>query len=152
MTGKILVSEVQVRENPQSSSKTKFYRPVVIYEYSADGKTYRSKRLGSFLAYGNNRNFADDTTAQFAVDSHPRVYHHPRFPGVSALIPGMQQPAIHLVLLFTGTILSVASGLALFSDNPMLLLDWVFRFIEQCYITHALRATVKHFKWVARLN
>lgn len=130
VTGKVLASEVQVRVNPHSSSKSEFFHPIIAYEYSIAGRTYRSRRLGAFLAFGSDRRFTENITARFSVNSQPRVYHHPLFPGISVLMPGIQQPMIHLVLFLTGVLVLVASGLMLFSDNPTPLIDWMFRFID----------------------
>lgn len=112
--GKVVVSEVGVSGEPFPTSPDKFYYPTVIYEYHADGNHYRSRRLGNFLLLRLKRTGAESIVARFPRNSEVKVYYHPWYPSVAALMPGVQQPVMHLFFLSTGLAFSVLFGLMLY--------------------------------------
>jgi hypothetical protein len=116
-TGKVLSSRVT---HLQEKLLTRgpgfhFYRPQVGYEYSVGDKTYRSIRLGNFLGFGNNPQLANDIIARFPENQAATVYYHPFFSGLSALIPGVQQLGMHILMLLFGATLTLISGVVLFA-------------------------------------
>jgi len=118
-TGKILVSDVLVRNYYGEPTTSKFYRPWIEYEYRVDGKTYRSKRLGNFLFFFGNEEFAKRMVARFTRDSEVKVYYHRRFRALAALIPDIQQTGWLALFLTVGIVISISVGQQIFLEHPL---------------------------------
>lgn len=113
-TGKVLVSEILARKSLFDTWGANFFRPILVYEYCVNGKTYRSTRLDNRLTFEGDREFADYIVSRYGPNSQVKVYYHSWFPGISALLPGMQQLGAHSIFLLLGLVVSVSSGLTLF--------------------------------------
>ena len=125
-SGKVVCAFVQARKNKHSSSKTRYYHPIVNYEYHINGKKYCSNRIGNYLAFGNNKKIADEIISRFNTGKDIRVYYFPAFAGWSVLVPGMNQKLIHFILLFTGIIIVLGTIPVLFTNNPYAFIDRLF--------------------------
>jgi hypothetical protein len=119
VTGRVLSSEILIRDNFLEPSKGKFFYPAISYEFRVGTKNYRSKRLGNFLVFSGDKQFAENMVTRFGQNHQVKIYYHPLFPYLSALVPEIQKPYLLLLFLFTGIAVSIAMGQALFSDNPL---------------------------------
>jgi len=116
--------------NTASSSKNKHYHPLVWYEYKLKNKLYKSKTIGNFIGFGNNKAYAESLIKDFPENSEIKVFYCPLYPGVSVLLPEMQQTAAHYILLFTGIVVVLGSAPVLFSDNPYFFVDKIWQLID----------------------
>jgi hypothetical protein len=128
-SGKVISAFVQTRKNKHSSSKTRYYHPIVNYEYHVNGKRFYSNRIGNFLAFGNNKKLANEIVSQFSAEKDIRVYYFPFFTRWSVLMPGMHQKLVHIILLITGIIIVLGAIPVLFTNNPYGFIDKLFDFI-----------------------
>lgn len=128
--GKVIYSGVIVKTNTASSSKNKHYHPKVNYEYTVDSVTYHSNKIGNYLGFGNDRQFAEDIVKDYPGNSEIRVFYSPFFHRISVLRPGMKQLLAHCLLLFVGIIITLASAPALFSDNPSWFADKIWKLVD----------------------
>lgn len=129
-TGKVKHSSVVVKTNTASSSKTRYYHPSIIYEYTVDSVIYNSRKIGNYIGFGNDKQFAEKIVNQYPENSEIRVFYCPAFPRTSVLIPGMKQGIEHCILLFTGIIIVLGSAPVLFSDDPNWFVDKIWAVID----------------------
>lgn len=129
--GRVLGSFVEKRKNTASSSKHRYYHPVIHYEYHVQGRCYRSKRIGNFLAFGGDEAFAKNIVSTFSEGHDVKVYYFPVNPKVSALVSGVQQIWAHLILLSTGAMLILACIPVLFTENPYAFVDYVMGLVHR---------------------
>jgi hypothetical protein len=125
-TGKVISACVQARKNRHSSSKTRFYHPIVHYEYHIKGKKYYSSKIGNYIVFGNDKKRADEIVSQFSAGKEVTVYYFPAIIRWSVLIPGMHQKLIHIFLLLIAIILVLGTIPVLFTDNPYGFIDALF--------------------------
>jgi len=115
-SGRVLSAVVQERKNKNQSA----YHPSVIYEYIVDSQKYKRKRLGNYIAFGNNKGKAENIIKPFSSGQDVKVYYHPWIPSLSALIPGAHQTGIHITFIIIGGLIALQCGIVLFTDNPYL--------------------------------
>lgn len=128
--GKVIHASVITKTNKAISSKNKHYHPVVWYEYKLKNKVYKSKTIGNFVGFGNNKVYAENLIKDYPENSEIKVFYCPLYPGVAVLLPEMQQTAAHYLLLFTGVFIILGSAPVLFSDNPYWFVDKLWQLID----------------------
>ncbi len=82
-SGTVLISTVQSRRS--GNSTTVF--PVVVYQYTVDGKGYQGKTIKAGEQYLNVRIYgqAQETSARYPVGASVTVFYNPANPAESAL-------------------------------------------------------------------
>ena len=96
--GKVLYAEVQFREGgyPYSSA----YVPLVAYEYSVDGKIYKSERISfSTSLAGSNSIDAYRELLFLELSDKVKVFYKPNNPKVSVLKPGCGEADYNIYLI-----------------------------------------------------
>ena len=94
--GTILFSEVQARRMSDGGTT---YFPVISYEYTISGRTYKGGRLGTSVQGMAFRGSAERKIARYPKGKTVKVYHHPNNLGNSLLEPGLDLTENFLVLL-----------------------------------------------------
>jgi hypothetical protein len=130
VVGLVKHSCVQIRVNKASSSKNKHYHPTVVYEYEVESKKYTNNKVGNFLGFGNDEEFANQLISRYPEGGKVKVYYWPVFPKVSFLSPGMKQALASYIFLLTGVILILASFPTLFTDNPYWFIEKIFGIVN----------------------
>lgn len=126
ISGRVVGSSVVVKTNTAISSKRKYYHPHVVYEYEINNKKYTKNKIGNYLGFGNDESYAKELIKNYLENSTVKVYYCPFYKGISILSPGMKQLPIHIILLFTGTVVVLGSSPVLFSENPYWFIEKVF--------------------------
>ncbi|MEN8188429.1 MAG: DUF3592 domain-containing protein [Thermodesulfobacteriota bacterium] len=126
--GRIKDSTVATRTTTASSSK--HYHPAVVYSYKVRNKRYSNNKIGNYVGFGNDENFAKGLISKYPQGSEVKVYYCPLYPRVSVLAPGMNQRLVHVILLFTGTVVVSGTFPALFTENPSWFLEKIFGVID----------------------
>jgi hypothetical protein len=91
INGCVKHSRVLVRVNKASSSKNKHYHPNIIYEYEVGNKKYMNNKVGNYIGFANDEEFANELVRNYPEGNTVKVYYWPIFPKVSLLLPGMKQ-------------------------------------------------------------
>jgi hypothetical protein len=131
--GVVKHSCVLIKTNKSSSHKNKHYHPAVIYEYEVKNIKYTNNKIGNYLGFGNDEEFASELISHYPEGARAKVYYWPAFPKVSFLSPGMKQILANYILLFTGVILILGSFSTLFTNNPSWFIEKIFGIID--YVT-----------------
>jgi hypothetical protein len=84
--GTVIASFVEPRRssNGRGGTSTSYY-PVVVYEYSAEGQRYQSRRIAFGLEVGGMSRMAEARIARYPVGSPVNVYYNPANPGEAVL-------------------------------------------------------------------
>jgi hypothetical protein len=101
--GTVISAEVKlVREN---------YGPVVQYEYSVDGRSFRGTRIYSLSVTSSLRSSAQRVISQYPIGASVEVYVDPTFPTEAVLKPGGDPSFLFLMLAFA--LLPMITGVAM---------------------------------------
>ncbi len=128
--GVVKHSCVLIKINKASSSTYKHYHPVVVYEYEVKNTKYTNNKIGNYLGFGNNEEFAKELISNYPEGARAKVYYWPALPKVSYLFPGMKQILANYILLFAGVIIMLGSFQTLVTNNPYWFIEKIFGIIE----------------------
>lgn len=110
--GTVIASFVEPRRssNGRGGTSTSYY-PVVVYEYTAEGQRYQSRRIAFGLEVGGMARMAETRIARYPVGSLVNVYYNPANPGEAVL--EQRSPANPwLILIVVVIVASVGCTLA----------------------------------------
>jgi hypothetical protein len=99
VSGKIISSEVRLSAG--------YFDPVIKYEYTYVGRTYRSERVRSLEISVNWSLPGKGTVARFPADSEVTVYVNPQDPTYSVLEPGGDAKFLPLMVLISAALLFI---------------------------------------------